>query len=275
MPYKNTEKRREANRIRSSQRVDVICEMCGSSYKIRKDTSYKKYKRICSNCKSQFIRDINSTDIDEERFIEDYLKSDLGYQALCRKYHIGDRRGKKILDENNVSIFRKPVWNKGKHEKRKCKVCGKIFHFIRGSKEIYCSKKCQVKDLEWLEGQRRNTLQQISEGKIKGVDTSIELAIEVLLKKHSIEYEKQFVLGYWAFDFCVQNKVLIEADGDYWHGNPNFYENLNPMQRKNQLKQNRKDSYAAKDGFKILHFWGDEIRNNMEEVENEILQNCG
>lgn len=199
MPYKDIEKRRVMNRYRNSKQITVVCELCGVEYKIRKDTTYKDYRRVCLNCKSKNLKMVHLTNIDEIKFIEEYLASVLGYQTLCKKYNIGSKRGKQILNDNKIELIRKPVWNKGTGKKGICKVCNNEFRLI--GRKIYCSKKCQVKDEDWKQIQRNNTIIQIKQGHFSSMNTSIEIIIESLLKKHSLNYEKQFIVGYWSLIF--------------------------------------------------------------------------
>ena len=50
-------------------------------------------------------------------------------------------------------------------------------------------------------------------------DTSIEIAVQNELKLLGVEFEKQKHIGPYFIDIFIPTKnVVIECDGDYWHG---------------------------------------------------------
>ena len=61
---------------------------------------------------------------------------------------------------------------------------------------------------------------------------------------------------------------LIEVDGDYYHANPNLFneKKLNPMQKHNLFVDGLKTEWALKNGLTLLRFWEDDIRNRPEIV---------
>lgn len=69
------------------------------------------------------------------------------------------------------------------------------------------------------------------------------------------------------FDFKVQG-VLIEIDGDYWHGNPNLYEDkeLNRTQKKSKRVDAYKNEWSMLNGYPILRIWESDIRKNPKKV---------
>ena len=83
-----------------------------------------------------------------------------------------------------------------------------------------------------------NSKKKYLEGKAKqmGNDmTSPEIAVNAILLKIGIIYQKQFILNSVIYDFYVPSKnLLIEVDGDYYHANPLIYEqkDLNGMQKR-------------------------------------------
>ena len=102
-----------------------------------------------------------------------------------------------------------------------------------------------------------------------------------LNKIESIVYEylqinssKQFipsvVLGHKQFDFgCKNSRILIEVDGDYWHGNPEFFteegldgkRKLNEIQKQKIQSDREKDYWASTHNFKLIRLWETEVLN--------------
>ena len=76
--------------------------------------------------------------------------------------------------------------------------------------------------------------------------------------------------GIFQYDFIIKNKrILIEVNGDYWHGNPNlFNENgtdgkrkLNEIQINKQKKDILKQEFAKNHNFELIYIWETEVNN--------------
>jgi len=92
-------------------------------------------------------------------------------------------------------------------EVKKCRTCGEEFRAIgdhngkQGGttkrEQYYCSHSCYVK------GNRVS---------------KFEDSVYEYLKTFNPNIKRQFRINRWTFDMCVENtKILIEADGSYWH----------------------------------------------------------
>lgn len=68
--------------------------------------------------------------------------------------------------------------------------------------------------------------------------------------------------------------LLIEIDGDYYHGNPLKYSDkeLSPMQKHNKFVDKLKTHWAGMNCITLIRFWEYDIKNNPEKVINEILK---
>ncbi len=121
-----------------------------------------------------------------------------------------------------------------------------------------------------------NSKKKYLEGKAKqmGNDmTSPEIAVNAILLKIGIIYQKQFILNSVIYDFYVPSKnLLIEVDGDYYHANPLIYEqkDLNGMQKKNVIKDKFKTSLAIGLGYDLIRIWENDIKKNIQEVEEKL-----
>ena len=58
--------------------------------------------------------------------------------------------------------------------------------------------------------------------------------------------------------------MLIEADGDFWHANPNKYlkENYTEIQNRNVKNDKEKNKLAKQNNYNILRFWETDIKKN-------------
>jgi very-short-patch-repair endonuclease len=73
-----------------------------------------------------------------------------------------------------------------------------------------------------------------------------------------------------SYDFKIKGKpIIIEVDGDYWHGNPKsnskFFK-INEVRKNDKLK----DEIAKLRGIKVLRFWESDIKANPDIVVNVV-----
>ncbi len=97
--------------------------------------------------------------------------------------------------------------------------------------------------------------------KQKSSGTNIEIIVEAFLRALEVEYEAQKHIGWWIVDFYVPGKnLIIECDGDYWHGKPEV-----------QARDVRKDAYFARKGYQVLRLLGSQIMSGDLKSLVEIL----
>jgi very-short-patch-repair endonuclease len=115
----------------------------------------------------------------------------------------------------------------------------------------------------------------------KKFNTKIEKMMKKILNDLNIrdKFSFQFRLkdyiskNVFCFDFGDKNKkILIECDGDYWHANPLIYKELNNVQIYNVERDKTKNEIAEKNGYKLIRFWENEIKNDTENVKEKIKQ---
>lgn len=109
--------------------------------------------------------------------------------------------------------------------------------------------------------------------------TGIEKEMMKILKDLHLEYEIEYPIWFadsWKlYDFRINPNILIEVDGDYFHGNPskNIDKRKNFFILKNKKNDVLKNFVAKRNGYRLLRFWEDQIYNNKDEVINELLDN--
>lgn len=91
------------------------------------------------------------------------------------------------------------------------------------------------------------------------------------LEKLKVPYQYQFEakdIGRFYDFYLPQSNLIIEIDGDYWHGNPDKYEK--DELKKHQIRAQRVDEYKNKwallHGIPILRIWESDIRKNPKKV---------
>lgn len=100
--------------------------------------------------------------------------------------------------------------------------------------------------------------------------SSLELRIQNILDSLLIEYTRNKFLGNYNFDFIFKNKVILEIQGDYWHGNPNKYKENDILfggktAKMIWNKDLKKKEFIEKRGFKIFYLWETDINNMTDE----------
>lgn len=142
-----------------------------------------------------------------------------------------------------------PHW-KGGDVKIICKVCDKE-RYVRLSiaesgRAKFCSRRCVG-------------IWSIKHMKTK--DTSIELLVEQELIKRGIHYLKQAPIeGIALVDFLLPNKIIIQADGDYWHSS-----------ERNKGKDAIQDAALFSKDYKVFRFWEKDIKKSVEKCINNIV----
>ncbi len=116
------------------------------------------------------------------------------------------------------------------------------------------------------EPQRKNRKRTAPEEEMSCILTELGIEFE-------IEYPINFINSWKVYDFRILSKnILIEVDGDYWHGSDEMNENKNYMQLKNKRNDVVKNWLARKRGFQLLRFWEHDINLNREEVKQKIRE---
>jgi len=108
----------------------------------------------------------------------------------------------------------------------------------------------------------------------------IESEISKWFEKRKIDVVYSIILGGYQYDFGNKDKkVLIEVHGDYWHGNPMYYNlsgsngkrKLNEMQLSKKERDNEKQVFAENHGFSYYVIWEYQIKSGeYEKILEEI-----
>ena len=91
------------------------------------------------------------------------------------------------------------------------------------------------------------------------------------LDKLGVEYEYQFEakdIGRFYDFFIPKSRLIIEVDGDFWHGNPEKYtdDKLRGHQKHARRVDEYKDKWALIHSIPILRIWESDIRKNPKKV---------
>lgn len=108
-------------------------------------------------------------------------------------------------------------------------------------------------------------------------DTSIEVKLQEFLKQLGYDFmcHKYIELlshGYQCDIFIPDLHLVIEADGDYWHGNPLNYPNPTHWQKEQINRDNIRTKELIRKGYKVLRIWETEIK---EMTLNDFKEKMG
>ena len=109
---------------------------------------------------------------------------------------------------------------------------------------------------------KESRLKYMASGKGKNKETHIEIKIENELKRQGIPYMKQVPLeGIALVDFLLPNKIIVQADGTYWHS-----------KGKNKGKDIAQDTILGFKGYKIFRFTETQINKSSKRCINKIFR---
>lgn len=260
------------------------CQICNSPFEYNQSASKEARgggKYCSANCRFIGVRNTRNCPTCGKEF----------YGLLARTYcsracgEIGRRNGKNVpcgycgetlyLPKSRLknashyfcSLTHQIKWQARNKTANTCKICGDPFKRSASHSAIYCSLKCRDKDPERLimlhEMNRKQ--QHVKINKLEKIGYSI-------LDRIGIPYEKQWMI---ANKFCVDAFVpsanlIIQFDGDYWHGNPAKFEILDPRQQKRVHIDKSQNAYFAKCGYGVLRFWEVDIHKRPDWIKSQL-----
>lgn len=166
-----------------------------------------------------------------------------------------DARIKKISDERKGIVFKQTHKNKLKEARANHPL--KARHVTKHTDE---SKKKM----------REATINRWQKGDFNFKKTSIEKKVEQWLLDNKIDFQFQYNIDYFIADFaCLNEKILIECQGDFFHCNPHFEKYKNPkyeVQKRNIFRDKIKKEKYKQLGWKLIELWESDI--NSGEFKN-------
>ena len=238
-----------------------ICQVCGKEFEVipcRQNTA--KYCSRSCEAKSRRKSKVLNCEICRKEFILSEKRIARRKHHFCsRECYKKWRYSPKVKAEINRKIG---LAHTGKLQlkqmKRKvvfCEICGRriersLGYFTRKRRRVpysFCSDKC------WGIWFYKHC---------KKKNTDIEQIIANRLKKNNIQYESQKQIGKVAIvDFLIKGKIVIEADGDYWHS-----------LSINREKDRNRDKILSQMGYIILRFLGSKIKERPDECIRTIKE---
>jgi len=179
-----------------------------------------------------------------------------------RKKISESNKGKKLSEETKRKIKEARARQIITEETKK-----KISNSLKGH-EVSKETRKNMKGHSGVYIRDEETKQKIRKARKKQVfpirDTSIEIKIQNFLNELNINFLKHQYMeiehGYQCDILVPSMNLVIECDGDWWHGNRNIFPRLNEMQLKQIEEDKIRTQELIESGFKILRFWECDIR---------------
>lgn len=253
---------------------EIICSKCSKSIKLLNYPITKKNIYLCHTCrqlgeKNHRYGKKHKDEWKKQKSIQTKGKNNpmynkTVYDTWVEKYG-EDIANKKLLEfKNKMSSVTKDDKNG---------MFGKTYYDVWVEKygEEMANKKNNIlkeKHREWLLGNKPHHQKMIENSHKKRYrKTSIEKTIEEFLIDNNINHKYNYINKY-QYDFLLEDYgIIIEVQGDYWHGNPNIYSDtdkkLKPLNETQKYKQKLdidKNNYI-KDRYKIIYIWETDVKN--------------
>lgn len=278
--YCSRECQYESYRKPKSNRIEKTCLNCGCNFKVKEyDISLGRGKYCSRLCKDNHQKKIYVGE-NNPMFGKKHSQETLKLKSEITKQLWSDENYRqKIKDgvKNYVEINgHHPGTDESSQRKRKNTMIKRygIEHNWIG---VYGERKC---DKTTIEKYGKSSIEMLIEYEIRyGSETDIEKIFKNYLDELGIPYQFKFRIyneskkpfWYREYDFLIlESNILIEVDGDYWHGNPNTFKVLNECQIETKNKDKIKQKFAEDMGFEVIRFWGSDVKNDPNLVK-EIL----
>lgn len=230
------------NAARKTIRTIRICANCGKKFEQkRRDYAGKFCSRVCS--------DATNKNPPAQEWIQKecaYCKKPFPCPPWRPEIAHCSNKCSKIHRGQTVRGVNHPLW-KDKVEMT-CEVCGKV-RMVKPSlvsRFRACSRRCAT------------VLGILAQ---QGHQSSIERKMQISLRDCGLYPIPQHPIGPYVVDFAMPEcHLVIECDGDYWHGPP-----------EQQAKDKRRDAYLQRHGWRVLRFWEHRIHDDIDGCIQDII----
>jgi len=109
-------------------------------------------------------------------------------------------------------------------------------------------------------------------------ESNIEKTVHKILDKLNIKYEKHVDLYGYNYDILINNEIIIEVNGDFWHANPLKYKAddiiIGELKASDLWEKDERKRHVAKNNHKKYHtIWESDIINSSEKELFNLIKN--
>jgi very-short-patch-repair endonuclease len=118
---------------------------------------------------------------------------------------------------------------------------------------------------ESKEKMRQATINRWMNGDFSFKKTTIEKKVETWLSENGFQFQYQVSINGFIADFaCLDKKIIIECQGDFFHCNPKIEKYANPIyaiQKRNIYRDSIKRKVYAENEWKLIELWESDINS--------------
>jgi len=217
-------------------------------------------KKVCVSCRSKRYNDYSL----------------IRYCPLCNRKMVYTRR-----DSYNIGVSKNYAckvcfvkkWQVDKYGKKQdttfyseCKCCGKP--------KIHRWKNVTPYRIKGLVSKASNRLCRICSGnqRLKILVSGLELKLHDILKKLDIKFTPQYIVENRSFDvYLIDRNILVEADGEFWHGRGKEFDELSDHQKVSRTNDLLKNEIAHRNNIKLIRIWESEMSEEKVKTELNLL----
>lgn len=131
----------------------------------------------------------------------------------------------------------------------------------------YCSLACRDADPK-----RREQLLAMNLKQQRGGQTRIEtIGYELLAETGEVHFRQHVIGGRFTVDvFVPRVGLVVQFDGDYWHCNPDKFDEPDARQKKRMHLDASQDAYMRACGYRVLRFWESDILHRVDHVRASL-----
>ncbi len=251
-------------------RPDTICKNCGKAFYIPRHAK----QIFCSHsCASEYNSKHPSPNLSNPK-----PKRKTGKFVTCLVCGKVVYKAKNQLDKTKYqfcSLACANIYQRRNKVLKICKTCGKQY-YISASYEVhgtpkYCSLKCRDNDVD-----RYVHLLKMNQYNQRRNPSKLDESGYRLLDEIGCIYEMQYMIDdvICVDAFLPLQNLIIQFDGDYWHGNINKFPVADLRQSKRMAIDVKQNEYFLKKGYLILRIWESDLKHNRNAVKNKIALLC-
>jgi G:T-mismatch repair DNA endonuclease (very short patch repair protein) len=262
--------------------IKVLCHECNDKHEVTYYYNLYRKKYVCQTCNKQGIKNPFYGKKHTNETKNTIASHNKGNQYWVGKKHRDDSKSKMSKYWKGRQVGDKNPFYGKKHNAKTMKI---IVEKTKKWRENLSSDEKQSLSKIFSESQKK--LQQADPAKYRenkqkaGIASNknhkkykmnnLEKDVQKILKELRIEMKYSVIFCHKQFDFGIRDKkILLEVQGDYWHGNPKIYTELNHIQKTNIENDKYKIEIAKKYGCKLFHIWESDFRNHDYSVLLEI-----
>lgn len=121
--------------------------------------------------------------------------------------------------------------------------------------------------------QRQRTTNRLINNNYSGKTSKTEEIMKLILDDLEIKYIHQIAIEGKIYDFLINDNIIIEVDGHFYHADPRVFPNgpEYPIQIKTVENDKIKNEIAKKLGYKLIRIWDTDIlKSETFDILNEF-----